>query len=979
MRAALGVEFGIRGATRGLARSPYLFRRVGARRGYFPSRERFSGHCVFAYRIGSRRHDGVEHLPTYRSGMNTSTFPVLIETKLAPALPTAPWIARSRLIDTLTEWPDQQATSLCAPAGYGKTVLMSQAYAHLQAAGARVGWASFDRHDTTPVDFLRYVMAALRRASPDAGAQFFRLLDERAGADLDFYLDVTLSEVAAQSERVTLFLDDLHYACCDSANTLPEILEALIRYSSPAIRYVFSTRDRQRLGLWQLRAEGRLRWIDAGALAFDAQETFDYFAAGIPHALRNDQIEAIHRATEGWGMGLQLARLALAPSADVPGTLSSFSGRNRDITGYLLQNVLDAQPEAVQSFLLRTSMLDRMCAENCDALLYTDDSGKTLAYLEHANLFVVALDAEGTWYRYHHLFQEFLQRQLRLRQPGDVTGLEHRASLWFREHGFAQEALDLARSTGDVQFIAQTLAATCDTLAYTGNHSTFRATVQTIPQSILVDFPLLALDHVWVELMNWNFREARHLLSLVDNAAGSVAVEANERFAEALAHRHLMMAFHCGEFARAAELSETWLERHALGERFVIGSVYIVLMLSRAYLMDNAGLATVADKAREFYQRDNRRNALVWHNCITGLTFESRGELDAALKAYNEAMFLSKHLVGAPAGVLAMPAVFTAQVYYERNALDKARWLIDANPACDRPGGLTEYVMAYVLTRTRLHMTAGDHAAAATALDEGLDFAASYDLPHLKRTFVAEQVHQLLFVGQVEQARLIALRDGLLPASPPSPGPALTVWDASAVMTWGRIMLATGQFRVALPVLRRWMEHCAAHRSHRLAVQFALLTARARTLSGDVSGALRTLAPAIKHGAHFGLVRTFLDEGSSIRPLLVKLYETDGMVDATEKSYIRELLSALAWRAPLSDADPLATLDGGTEQLSLSGRELEILSLMSQGIKGSFVGSRLGITEGTVKWHMQRIFDKLGVRNRREAVDRARALGMLRQ
>ncbi|WP_087687465.1 LuxR C-terminal-related transcriptional regulator [Pandoraea sp. PE-S2R-1] len=908
------------------------------------------------------------------SSRTTRAVPMLIETKLAPAPQASPWVERPRLIDSVIARGAQSAILLCAPAGYGKTIVMSQAFQRLAERGEKVGWVSFDRYDATPVNFLRYVMAAIRRACPSFGESFFGFLDARAGADLDFYLDVALAEIAALDERVTIFLDDLHYA---STATLPEMIEAMIRFSSSSVRYVLSTRDQKNLEFWQLRAESRLQLVDAKALAFDEQEAFDYFAVCAPRGIDAEQVEKIFRATEGWGMGLQLARLALARLNDPADMVAQFSGRNQDISGYLLQNVLDAQAPEIRTFLLKTSLLDRLCAENCDALLNIDASGRTIAYLEHANLFLISLDADGKWFRYHHLFQEFLQRQLALQLPNELAALRRVASQWFCDHRLAEEALDLALATGDMQFTAETLAATCDTLAYTGNHSAFRMAIDAVPRSILAAFPQLALDQVWLELMNWNFREARHLLALVTKDIDDAHNAEDARLGEALLHRRLMMAFHCGDIAQAAELCERWLERYPMGERFVMGSVYIVLLLSRSYLMDNAGLATAADKAKGLYQDGNRRNAMVWHNCITGLTFEARGELRPALQAYTDALSLSKHLVGAPPGVLAMPAIFTAQVYYEQNELDKARWLIDANPARERPGGLIEYVVAYILTRAKIQAVADNYDAAAVTLADGLDFAASYGLPHVAKMFAAERIRQALLRGHVDEARCFATEAGMLPNEPVYPSPKLTIWDAAAVIAWGRVMLATGQYKTAQPVLRRWSEYCATRGSARMAVVFALLTARARMLSGEVGGALRVLAPAISTGMELGLMRTFIDEGSALRPLLLKLYESAGLVEAREKVYTRTLLSALSWRAPLSDVDPMAAIEQGGVQTSLSTRELEILLLMSQGIKGSFVGSRLGITEGTVKWHMQRIFDKLGVRNRREAIDRARTLGML--
>ncbi|WP_322062902.1 LuxR C-terminal-related transcriptional regulator [Paraburkholderia sp. J63] len=912
--------------------------------------------------------------------------PVVIETKLAPPSPSTPWLERARLIDLLVADDTPRATLLCAPAGYGKTVLMSQAYAQLTDRHEKTAWASFDRHDATPFHFLLYVMAAVRRACPGFGAPFFSLLAQGGESDVNFFLDVALKEIATLNEQVWIFLDDLDQA---ASPALPDLLEALIRYSSMSVRYVLCARDSRYLSFWQLRAERRLQVIDASALAFSEGEAHEYLSKHSGQALEPATIDALTHATEGWGMGLQLARLAMAKPGAQQAIAGALSGRQRDVSGYLLHNVLAAQPPDVCEFLLKTSILGRLCAENCNALTGATHGQAMLTRLEQANLFVQGLDAQGTWYRYHHLFQEFLQQQLQLTRADEIAALRSRASLWFRDHQLAEEALELARATGDTAFLAATLDAICGTLAYTGNHSAFRNAIDAIEEAVLVRYPRLALDQVWIELMNWNFLAARHLLEQVEESLHGNPHGGAGAFEETLLHRRLMLAFHSGEFMKAARLSEQWLARYPRGEHYVVGSAYVVLLMSRSYLLDTAGVAIAARQAESLYRHAQRRNGMVWHNCIIGLTHEACGALGPALQAYTDALALSKGLVGAPPGVLAMPAIFTAQIYYEQNELDRAQWLIDAHPASANPGGLIDYVVAYVLTRSKLHAAAGQADDALRALQDGIDLARAHRLPRIAQLFEGERVRQELALGRLADAREHAARAGVVGIAagmtsaagttgdgPAEPAPGVTVWDTADVVTWARMMLANGQHRQTPSLLKRWMDYCAARNVHRQAIVFALLLARARVLEGDTAAALRVLAHAVKKGAELGIVRTFVDEGTVIRGLLIKLYESKAALDATEKVYVRTLLRAFGSHdAP--PGEPVASAStGGAAHTPLSGRELEILALISQGIKSSFVGSRLGISEGTVKWHLQHVFQKLGVRNRREAIARARALGI---
>ena len=902
-----------------------------------------------------------------RPASNVGHFSV-IDTKLSPSTRSVPWLNRPRLAIKLTAPEASHATLLCAPAGYGKTVAMSQAYQLLKNQGDKVGWASFDRYDTSLVHFMLYLMAAMRRALPGFGAKFFRLFDETEPVDTNIYIDTALSEIATVREQVWIFLDDLQYV---DTPLLPNLVESIIRYSPDCVRYVFATRDNEQLALWQLCAEQKLQIVDTNALAFSSVEAKDYFRSSNISDLDEAGIDVLNRATEGWGMGLQLARLAMKLNGEARDITEALSGKNKSVRGYLLDNVFSAQPPELQSFLLRTSILGRMCAANCEAVTGDVSSQAMLRKLEQANLFIVALDAEGTWFRYHHLFQDFLQQQLQHSlSVAEIAQLRKTASLWFREQQLPEEALELASASHDLNFTAQTLDAICGTLTYTGNHSAFRAAIDSISPDILGQYPRLALDQAWIELMNWNFTTARSLIENVSSSfsESSDAVIKNQ---DRLLHRKLMLQFHSGNFKEATALGEQWIATYPRAENYVTGSVLAVMLMSRAYMLDNMGAAIIAKKTEKLFMNENRRNGLVWHLCMVGLTHEARGALNPAFDAYNEALALSKELEGAPSGVLEMPAIFISQIYYERNELDKAQWLIDAHSITESPGGLVDSILAQTLTSSKLLCVANRPLEALQVLQEGTELAAAYDIPRIAQIIEGERMRQELAIGRLTEARASALRAGVDLTRAVDPGSDKSIWDAAKVISWARLMLATGSHRDVLPVLRRWMDYCADRDAQRLSITFAILLARAKVLDGDDGGALRLLSPAIKKGAELGLIRTFVDEGTVVHRLLVKLYEGDSGLTAEQKVYVRELLRVYG-----KHDEPKPTETVQQELTALSPRELEILTLISQGIKSSFIGARLGITEGTVKWHLQHIFQKLGVRTRREAIERAKGLGL---
>lgn len=896
--------------------------------------------------------------------------PPLVETRLNGPTQGPAWQHRARIVEAILRGsnPDaaRAAVLLCAPAGYGKSVAMCHARGTLAARGATTGWISFERGAAPAADLTLYVMAALRRLRPAFGTSFFGLLADTPHADAHARLDAALRDISAFDRPVWLFLDDVDEA---DAHDLSGTLRSLISFANPSIRFVMAARDARRLGARLLGSRDQLHILNADTLAFDATETRDYLAP-----LAADRCRAVFTATGGWCAALRFARDAMRGRDP---TAVDFSGRDEGLAAYLLEHVLSTLPPQMQDFLIVTSVMERLCADNCDALLGQNDSAAALANLHAANVFLTPLDSNGIWFRYHPLFREFLQYRLKIARSGEIASLQRMASQWFLNHRFDEEAMGLAHDTNDTEFVAATLSAIGDSLMYRGHHNVFLNAVSTLTPTVLERYPQLALSYSWIESMNWNFREARRLLTVAGDPGGEApdALSCESGLGKTTLHRRIMLAFHSSEFAEAAQLSARWLESSAGSDRVISCSVLATLMLSSAYLLDRAGIAIAAEQARRLKLDGGEYNVTIWYNCILGLAHEIGGELSLSIQAYARALAVSRKFTGAARGITAMPAIFAARIHYEKNELDQARRLINAYPVQTNSGGLVDSIVAYTTTRARL-LVASDHFVAATiALDEGIAFAHAHHLPRIAGLFHGERIRLDILHGHIDAAHQRIVLLNTWKVLPLEPGSDLTIFDAFDMLAWGRVMTAHGRFRRVEPVLHRWMEYCTARDNRRLVVLFELLIARGRAMAGDMRAAMRSLAGAVRIGADLGLIRTFTDEGALIRGLLVKLYEGDGVLTVSHKIYVRTLLSTFASNTlPIDDTDVVSATSIDN---ALSNRELEILALISEGLKGRFVGARLGITEGTVKWHMQRIFDKLGVRTQREAIGRARSLGML--
>src|SRR6201991_4582694 len=370
---------------------------------------------------------------------------VLLAAKSAPPAIRAQLIERAALIEILSAEPSRKPTFLGAPAGWGKTTLLAQ-----WVSGAddrrRRGWLSLDASDNDPARFWACAIASLDKASPGVAPSAFELI--KMGADpRQVVLPTLLDELAAIDHQIALILDDYHLV---ENRTVHEQVGFVVERMPPTFQLVIATRSDPTLPLARLRARGELLELRAEELRFQAGEAADLLDGVLGLTLTDAQIQLLFRRTEGWAAGLYLAALSLAGRADAATFIRSFAGDNRHIVDYLMAEVLDGQPPDLRSFLLRTSVLERLSGALCDAMLQTSGSASVLEKIERENLFVVPLDASRHWYRYHQLFGELLRTELRRSEPDLVADLHRRAASWVETAGLIDAALHHLMPAGDI-------------------------------------------------------------------------------------------------------------------------------------------------------------------------------------------------------------------------------------------------------------------------------------------------------------------------------------------------------------------------------------------------------------------------------------------------------------------------------------------------------------------------------------------------
>ncbi len=880
----------------------------------------------------------------------------LLATKLHRPLPRAQLVRRPQLAERLTQGVMGPLTLVSAPAGFGKTTLLAQWFAE---SGMPVAWLSLEPGDNEPVRFLSYLIAALQTLDPHLGAVALTLLQMPQPAAAETVLTLLTNDVGSHGRDggdFVLVLDDYHVL---DAKPVDQALTYLVDHLPPQMHLVIATREDPPLPLARLRVGGHLTEVRAGDLRFTPSEAAEFLNQGMGLNLSAEDIVALETRTEGWIAGLHLAALSLQGQQDATGFIKSFTGSHHFVLDYLVEEVLQQQSESVQTFLLRTSLLDRLCGSLCDAVLLNPSvSGQeTLEYLEHANLFLVPLDNERRWYRYHQLFAELLRQRLHQRsasstgdEVGDVTELHIRASVWYEDHGLEIEAFHHAANANDVARAERLIEGEGMPLHFRGAVAPVLNWLESLPRTALDARPSL-----WVTY-------ASTLLFSGKNTAVEQKLQAAE-----------------------AALQDTEPDDRT---QDLVGRIASMRATLAVIQHDVETIITQSRRALEYLHPDNLpvRTATTW---TLGYAYQLQGDRAAASQAYTEVISIGKsfgdsiytlaatinlgqiqeadnqlylaaesyrrslQLAGDPPQRMACEAhLGLARIYYQWNDLDAAEQHGQQSAQLARQI-IVDTFAAYGVFVARLKLAQGDVSGAAAVLDEAEAYVRRHSFVFRMPDVAAAQVLTLLHQGHLAAAAHLAQTHEL-------------------PLSQARVHLAQGDPSAALAVLLPWRRQVEARGWQDERLKVLVLQAVALHLHGDKDQAVHLLVDALTLAKPGGFIRLFVDEGPPMAHLLAEAAASGMMPDYTGK-----LLAVL--EADAQKRENTTSLPPPAQPLidPLSRRELEVLHLMAQGLSNQEMCERLFLALDTVKGHNRNIFGKLQVQRRTEAVARARELGLL--
>lgn len=894
----------------------------------------------------------------------------LLETKLHVPRRRRAEVTRTRLSERLDRGWESALTLVSAPAGFGKTTVLTSWLADAAAEGRSVAWLSLDPRDDDPAVFWTYLLAALQTAAPDVGAEARALL-ESGREPIETVLAALVNDLDGLPGDLVLVLDDYHVV---EATDVHDGMAFLLDHLPSQVHLVLATRADPPLPLARLRARGELVEVRAAHLRFTTDEAGAYLTDVMGLPLTADDITALEGRTEGWIAALQLAALSLQGREDAARFIAGFAGDDRYVVDYLVEEVLERQPDDVRVFLLETSILTRLAGQLCDAVTGQHDGRGTLDALDRANLFLVPLDDRRQWFRYHHLFADVLRARLLDEAPYRVVELHRRASDWYEQHGERSEALEHALAGRDVGRAADLLELALPAMRRARQEATLRRCLDALPDDVIRARPVLSLAFAGVLLqygeldgVEAHLRDAEAWLEAADAhpSTDSPPDDATLRTVRAGA-----ALYRAGQATVRGDVDGTITHARrvldVVGEDDATERGAAAGLLGLAYWTAGdlgAGhrwwVQSLADLERAGHHADTLGGRIA-----VGDILVAQGRLGEAMTVYEQGLRVaSAH--GAPVlrGAADMHVGMSGPLR-ERNDLAGARRHLQTSADLGERVALPQNGHRWRVAMARLRMADGDLAGAVELLDQA-EAAYVGDMFPDTQPIAAWRARVWAAQGRVGEALGWARERGL------SARDDLTYLREFEHVTLARVLLAryaseraTGNLDAAATLLDRLLQAAEAGARTGSVIEILVLRALAAQARGDGSAA-GALERALTLAEPERYVRVFVDEGARMSPLLTTM-ATHGVVGP----YARRLLAALS---SSSGAPPT------THSLvdPLSPRELDVLRLLGSDLDGPDIARSLVVSLNTVRTHTKNIYAKLGVTSRRAAVRRAQELHLL--
>ena len=939
----------------------------------------------------------------------------LLTTKLYVPVLHPNLVPRPRLIQRLDEGRSSghRLTLISAPAGFGKTALVTEWLQHLRSASTQgrdvcaCAWLSLDDDDNDPRRFFTYLVAALEGIRPDVGANSRALLQSPQPPPLKAALTLLINSLATIAANFVLVLDDYHVI---AQQAIHDALTFLLENQPPQMHLVIASRVDPPLPLPRLRTRSQLTELRATDLRFTPDEAAAFLNQAMGLNLSAEDVEVLEARTEGWIAGLQMAALSMQgkPAEHVADFIAAFSGSHRHVIDYLAEEVLARQPDGIRDFLCQTAILDRLAAPLCDAVTGRDDSEVMLRHLEQANLFLLPLDEQRKWYRYHRLFADFLRNHLRQHMPDLVRDLHAWAADWYEQNGFPADAVGHALQATDYEWAARLIERAAPLNLMHGQVTSLLAWLRALPDELIRSRPQLGIYYVWALLIASEMDNVEAYLDDIEqqmrigirtsdatSANTAVGHPVQELLGQVAAAR-AYLAIYQGNPSRAIQFARQASEQLSREDPF-LRSIATWLLGLVLYIEADADIATrTFAETTALGQEAGSIFVTMLSAYTSGYLQTMQGHLQQARELFSRSLQLEetgRQHPGAEQPHPPTPAISLiyqglGYVSYEQNDLqDAERYLAKCIEIAEAWGNAEVLADSYIFL-ARVKQAQGDARGANGLIGKAEQLARENRVaPMTVRLVHAHRAR--LWIAQANPDAAARWAASLAPIDTAEEkkdnGQIHLYMGQIEQCTSSRLFIAQGQFREAERVLQPLLQPIEEAGWMGLLIEIQALLALALHGQGKVDEALDVLQSALTLAEPGGYVRVFVDLDASMAELLQQ-----AVGRSISRDYAKRLLAAFptsGFRSqvaraglgatPTSTPGPV-TVEPETVLIEqLSERELEVLRLIAEGLTNREIAERLFIAVSTVKTHINNIYRKLDASNRAQAVTRVSELNLL--
>jgi len=891
----------------------------------------------------------------------------LLTTKLNIPQLSADLVPRPRLYKRLDEGLTHKLTLVSAPAGFGKSTLM---IGWLVENKYTAVWLSLDDGDNDPVRFWTYFIAAIQTIHKETGAEARQIVSMPQLRSIEPAAVSLINDISQLDHDLIVVLDDFHVI---EAEGVHAGLSYLLEHQPPNLHIVLSTRVDPSISLARLRAQGQLVEIRAENLQFSTGEATTLLNEKMGLNLKPEHIEALNTHTESWVVGLQLAALSLRGQSSYDTFIRKFTGRHQFILDYLIEEVLVRLPDAQREFMLRTSILERFCSNLCRAV--TDDlsSGQMLDEIRKSNLFLIPLDTEGRWFRYHHLFAEVLYALLEQDHPDEIGVLHLKAATWFDSEGYPDEAVNHALRSGDMVRAKEMFLKHWLPVLHRGEVATVLRCLDALPESVERDDPSVSLARCWALFLSSQNSAIGPYLEMANTVyerlveEGSLDRMQQDQIAAQLALMRSVLARDRGEHDK----SLAYVEKAAslMPSEMVegIGTVWNMLSAARAGAGDYDGAIEAYERGITLSHKEG--NLVGAYQCTYGQVMYMliQGRLTEADEFCRSSINRANHEGHGDFPAAGWLHIAKARIALEQGCLDEAEMYLRDGLRIARPGGFSEAVRSGRYIRARLAAARGDQDTAENILQDTAQIVNAMDEPYLTGELNWQWAIHYLNTGDLDAAReKLQILDEKAVATQHA---NLLLWQG---WLFPRLLFAEKRYSEALTTLRESIHSARAMNSNGELIHLLALQAMSLAALGEQTSARVALQEALTLGAPEGYVWLWLNAGPEIGPLL-----RDMRVASDTPKDIHPYLDSLLDACQVTFGETMLLHQQGELLDPLTPRELEIMHLIGKGYSNPEIASELVVTINTIKKHTSNIYGKLGVRSRTQAIARARELNLL--